>query len=248
MTETISVSRGDGITHLKLSNGVTNALSPQLVSELQNQLNESENASCGLIISGGEKFFSMGLDLPSLLKLSREEMAIFWKNFNQVLLDIYAYPFPTLCAMEGHAIAGGTILALACDFRIACGDKKMGLNEIHLGLPVPYLAYLLLKQVVGDNAAKQLMYSGEFFGFDQAHSKGLIDRLVEPDELLDEARTRVIELMKPPAGTFAAIKANHTTANVSLFKEQMQKQHQLFLDFWFDEQVSKRLKAAAEKF
>ena len=248
MTETISVSRGEGVAHVRLSNGVTNALSPQLVSELLDQLDESAKASCGLIISGGEKFFSMGLDLPNLLELTREEMATFWENFNQLLLDIYTYPFPTLCAMEGHAIAGGTILALTCDFRIACGDKKMGLNEVHLGVPVPFLAYLLLKQVVGDNPAKQLMYSGEFFGFDQAHSKGLIDKLVEPGELIDEARTRVVDLMKPPAETFAAIKANHTAANVSLFKEQMQQQHQLFLDFWFDEQVRKRLKAAAEKF
>ncbi len=248
MTETISVSRGDGVVHVRLSNGVTNALSPQLVSELGDQLRESEQACCGLIISGGEKFFSMGLDLPGLLELSRVEMEIFWKSFNQVLLDIYTYPFPTLCAIEGHAIAGGTILALACDFRIACGDKKMGLNEIHLGVPVPVLAQLMLKQVVGENSAQKLMFSGEFIGFDQAHSMGLIDVLVVPEDLIEDARTRVMDLMKPPAKAFAAIKANHTAPNVSLFKEQMEEQDELFLDLWFDEQVRKRLKAAAEKF
>ena len=150
---------------LTLKNGVTNALSPELVGECLTALYQIKKEAAGLVLCGGTKFLSIGLDLPSLLPLNRSRMSGFWMNFNQLVFDLYTLPFATVCALEGHAVAGGNILALTCDLRLAVQDdgKKIGLNEIKLGVPVPYLADMMLRQIVGDRAASKMILGGEFF-------------------------------------------------------------------------------------
>ena len=89
-------------------------------------------------------------------------MADFWHRFEDMVLALYTNPLPTACAIAGHAPAAGTILAIACDFRfLATGKKLIGLNEITIGLPVPFLADLMLRQAVGDRAATEIEYSGD---------------------------------------------------------------------------------------
>ena len=112
-----------------------------------------------MVLAGGTKFFSIGLNLPELIGLNRKEMAEFWERFTQTVFGLYTLPMPTVCAVCGHAVAGGNILALTCDYRIGSTEnRKIGLNEILLGLPVPYLADLMLRQVSGDRAATERLY------------------------------------------------------------------------------------------
>jgi enoyl-CoA hydratase/carnithine racemase len=132
----------DKVAVVKLNRGITNALNLQLVNELAETLHGVKHDSDvhSLVLgSSNEKFFSIGFDVPELFELTKSDFKFFYQTFNRVCLDLYTLPKPTIAVITGHAIAGGAILALCCDYRfIAEGRKLMGLNEIRLGVPVPY--------------------------------------------------------------------------------------------------------------
>jgi len=234
---------------LRLSNGVTNAISPELVADLANALQRAKKEFKGLILAGGNKFFSIGFDLPSLLQMDRPAMTDFYFKFNQTALDLYAVPLPTACAIAGHAIAGGTILALTADFRFASSGRiLMGLNEVKIGVPVPYLADLMLRQIVGDRAATELNYRGEFLEAQQAQKIGLLDHVCTAEELDQKAIEKVADLAALPRFGFPLIKANRVEEIQSRFEKKGSAKIGLFLDCWFNPEVQELLKEAAKKF
>jgi len=109
---------------LRLANKTTNAINGQLVHDLYQALNVVSNQYKGLVLAGGEKFFSIGLDLPELLQLNQSEMDEFWHAFNHLAYDLFTLPLPTVCALSGHAVAGGNVLALTCDYRLGGSEKN----------------------------------------------------------------------------------------------------------------------------
>lgn len=143
----------DRVAILKLNRGIINALNLQLVNQLAENLQKVRDDSdvhSLVLCSSNEKFFSIGFDIPELFKLTRKDFRVFYQAFNRVCMDLYTLPKPTIAAITGHAIAGGCILALCCDYRfIAEGRKLMGLNEIKLGIPVPYPGDCILRHVAG---------------------------------------------------------------------------------------------------
>ena len=160
----MSVDYQDTVALVRLSRGVTNALDLDLINELGALLERIEHdssASALVLGSGNEKFFSIGFDIPHLFELPRPAFETFYAAFNRVCQSLYTLPKPTVAAITGHAVAGGCILALCCDYRfIAEGKKWMGLNEIKLGVPVPYLADCVLRNIVGSRYARDMMDTG----------------------------------------------------------------------------------------
>ncbi|WP_084456411.1 enoyl-CoA hydratase/isomerase family protein [Desulfogranum mediterraneum] len=249
MTTTIQLEQREAVAVLRLTNGPTNALSPALVQEMRGAVATSRQQAGAMLLCGGEKFFSMGLDLPALLSLNREDMAQFWQSFNQLILDIYTLPLPTISVLEGHAVAGGNILALSCDYRLAgSAPKKIGLNEIKLGLPLPLLADLMLKQVVGERVAAHMSYSGEFMSFQEAEQVGLVDGVHPGEELFDRALEQAGTLAGLQAKAFAGVKANRTETIRARYSQQHQADDELFLDCWFSGPVQEILREAARNF
>ena len=247
--KTVLLEHSEDIAILRLKNGVTNAISPQLVYDLSAVVNECRNLCKGLILTGGSKFFSIGFDLPTLLSLNRNEIAEFYNRFNQAALDLFTLPVPTVCAISGHAIAGGTILALACDYRfVAQENKLLGLNEIKLGVPVPHLADLMLRHIVAERAATEIVYRGEFVTAADARQIGLIDEICTPDTLEARAVEKVLELAVLPAPAFAEIKDSRVAGIRSEFIEKHPAKSNGFLDCWFNPAVRVLLAEAAKKF
>lgn len=237
------------IALLRLDNGVTNAINPQLVNELAEAVEKAGSDYRGLVLAGGEKFFSIGFDLPSLLDIDRVAMTDFFNCFNKLCYDLYSLGIPTACVLAGHTIAGGGILAMAADFRYAAqGRKQIGLNEIKLGIPVPYLADLIMRQLVGDRMATKMIFSGEFIPLDQAHEKGLVDGMFAPEALEKQAIVKISEMAAFDPTAFSAAKANRVETVRLKYKENYQARNQLFLDAWFDAAVQERLKQAAKSF
>jgi len=247
--KTVLLEHSESVATLRLKNGVINAISPQLVNDLGAALNECRNFSKGLILTGGSKFFSIGFDLPTLLPLGRNEIAEFYHRFNQAILDLFTLPVPTLCAISGHAIAGGTILALACDYRFAAQEKNLlGLNEIKLGLPVPHLADLMLRLIVAERAATEIVYCGEFITAADSRKIGLVDEICPSDILEARAVEKVVELAALPAPAFAQIKDSRVAEIRSQYMENHPAKTKGFLDCWFDPAVRVLLGEAAKKF
>lgn len=248
MTRIKTESRGS-VAILRLQNGVTNALGPELLHDLSREITRAEHHFGGVVLAGGAKFFCIGFDLPRLLRLDRAGMTQFLAEFNKVVLNLLTLPLPTACAIGGHAIAGGNILALACDYRFGgSGRMLMGLNEVRLGVPVPYLADLILRQLVGDRKATDLLFNGTLVAVSEAERIGLVDGVVSPKELEAHAVQQIAQLSTLPRAAFAAIKANRHDEVRSRFERHHREKDETFLDCWFSEPVRLLLADAAKKF
>ena len=237
------------IAILRLNNGVTNAISPDLIDDLSEKLITVEKDFRGVVLAGGDKFFCIGFDLPALLMLDRIEMADFFNKFNHLLLSLFTLPLPTCCSISGHAIAGGNILALTCDYRYAAsGEELIGLNEIKLGVPVPYLADLMLRQIVDDRIATEILYSGEFMTIPDAKQLGLVDEIFPHTDVEGQAIKKVTELITLPRAAFSEIKANRVEKIRQRYEENRILKNEKILDCWFSEPVQELLKEASQKF
>jgi enoyl-CoA hydratase/carnithine racemase len=202
-----------------------------------------------VLTSANEKFFSIGFNLPHLYGLPAEDFEIFFRSFNQACLELYTLPKPTVAAITGHAVAGGCILALCCDQRlIADGKKLMGLNEIKLGVPVPYLPDRILHQLVGVGAASEIMEIGEFYPAERALEMGMVDRVLPQDNVLDESVKRIRVLAELPPKAFAAIKRNRVEPIETQVLACLDEKTEEFMDCWYSDQARARLKEAMEKF
>ena len=202
-----------------------------------------------MVLAGGEKFFSMGFDLPKLLLLDRSGMTEFFYFFNKVVFEILTLPVPTSAAIKAHAIAGGTILLLACDYRVAASGKVLiGLNEIKLGVPAPYLPDLILRRIAGDVVASEMLYFGEFIDSLDAAKKGIITSMFPKSDVEDKALEIVASVAKLPAKAFQASKANRVEAIRSRYENSFRTKNEEFLDCWFSSKTQELLSEAAKKF
>lgn len=247
--EQIRIEERGEVAILRLDNGVTNAIGMEMVRELLDAVAEIRDRFKGMVLAGGEKFFSMGFDLPSLLPLDREGMADFFYGFNDVCLAIYTLPIPTVCAVRAHAVAGGHILATTCDFRIAAeGKTKFGVNEIHLGVPLPYLADLIQRQLLPERVATKMMYRGNMFLVGEAMAMGLVDEVAAKAEVEDRALAMTAELSVLPPRAFAGIKENRVAPIRRRYEKRSVKKNEAFLDLWFSEKTQEILAEVAKKF
>jgi enoyl-CoA hydratase/carnithine racemase len=248
MKNVVLEDRG-AIAVLRLAHGVTNAIGPAMVADLRAALREVPQRFRGLVLAGGPKFFSIGLDLPVLLKLNSAEMTAFWVEFEDTVLDLYTLTIPTAAAIAGHAPAAGAILALACDFRlIASGKNLIGLNEIKIGLPVPFLADLMLRQAVGDRAATEIEFTGELLMPEKAQSFALVDGQFPEAEVEARAINKISGIIEGPPFGFPITKGHRTREIRNLFLSSRETVNEGFFECWFDHRVQELLRAASEKF
>ncbi len=248
MSKVVIESR-ENVAIVRLNNGVTNAINTELVDDLSRAIHQVKIEYKGMVLAGGTKFFCIGLDLPVLLKLDRAGMGKFWDKFDQVIADLYTLPIPTVCAVAGHAVAGGAILALTCDYRfVASGRKFIGLNEIKIGVPVPYLPDLMLRQIVGDRAATEVVYRGEMVEPQAALEIGMVDDVLSADDLEAQAVEKIAELAALSQPAFGFIKENRVRDNHHKFVIERESNKEQFLDCWFQESVRELLREAAQKF
>lgn len=239
----------DGIATLRLDNGVTNAISMALLEDVSTALNKVRTEARGLVLAGGSKFFSIGFDVPSLLPLDYEGMMEFYNAFNRVTMDIYTLPIPTVCAVGGHATGGGCILTLACDYRfMADGRKVIGLNEINLGAPDTYLSDLILRQIVGDRAATEMVYNGDLLTPEQASQIRLVDAVMSAEELETKALEKVSTLAQKSSFGFAQLKDNRVEQVRSQYEKNGPEKDKIFVDCWCRPETQELLKEAAKKF
>ena len=248
----VRVEYSDNIAIVKLNRSITNALNLQLVEELGETLREvraNSDVHSLVLASSNEKFFSIGFDIPQLFALTREDFGSFYHSFNRMCLDLYTLPKPTVAAITGHAIAGGCILALCCDYRlIAAGRKLMGLNEIKLGVPVPYLADRVLWQIVGVRYAREITDVGEFYRPEELLRMGAVDQVLSSEQVLQKSIEKARLLGSLPREPLAAIKQNRVEAVAAQVLARIEEKEQLFIDCWYSDKARKRLQEAMKKF
>jgi methylglutaconyl-CoA hydratase len=209
--QTIQLSRGGGIATITLNRPEKrNAISFQLVGELLAALDELEQSPDAqiVILTGTGKAFCAGLDLEelkSLLGKTHEQNLEDSKRMAQLFRRLYDFPKPTIAAVNGAAVAGGTGLATMCDFTLATPDAKFGYTEVRIGF-VPAIVSSMLVWQVGHKIARDLLMSGRMFNAGEAHRYGLVNEVVEAERLMDRARQLAGELMQNSPSSMRATK------------------------------------------
>lgn len=248
----VLLQRQEGIALITLDRGATHAIDQQTITELFAVLSDlaGDDAVRGLLLgSANHKFFSIGFDIPRLLEMSTEEMGRFYHDFNSLCLRLYTFPKPTIAAITGHAIAGGCILALCCDYRIiAQGRKLMGVNELKLGVPVPFLAQQVLAMVCGESMAQEVVETGDLYDATRLFELGLVDQVAPLEEVRPLALARAAELGALPPRGFAGSKLNRVGDVAERFLRRRTEREQEFLACWHSEEAQQLLREAAKKF
>ena len=190
------------VTELHLARAPVNALNPELCNGLTQALASAvANGARGIVLSGGPKVFSAGLDVPFLLSLGDDQAALLqaWTAFFDAARALLNCPVPVVAAMAGHAPAGGCVLALCCDYRImAEGPYRIGLNETQVGLVAPEGIQSLMARVVGPHRAERLLVAGMMVDAAEALRIGLVDELTGIDDVATRARVWLEELLQLP--------------------------------------------------
>ena len=242
----------DNVGIVKLNHGVTNAINLDLVNELSDSIQKakSEFRLHGLVFtSSNDKFFSIGFNLPELIELPEQDLRHFYTSFNQMCIELLTFPRPTIAAISGHAIAGGCILALCCDYRfIAEGHKLMGLNEIKLGLPVPYVADCILRSLVGIRHAREITDTGEFYQPEASLQMGLVDAVLPLEDVLANALEKACLIGSYPENAFATIKRNRIEEIDDQIRAKLEEREQIFLSSWFSKPAQESLQEATANF
>jgi len=168
-----------------------NAVSYELIDDLIRALEEVKNSSARiLILTGAGKAFCSGMDLDNLKALigrTSEQNIDDSRTMASLFRSLYEFPKPTIAAVNGAAIAGGTGLALLCDFTLAVPEAKFGYTEVRIGFVPAIVSTFLLRQV-GEKIARDLLLTGRIFDAAEALKMGLINEVVAPEMLLDRAR------------------------------------------------------------
>src|SRR5947208_12208012 len=190
--KTILVSEQQGVATLTLNRpDKRNAISFELVEELLRALDEiQKSAAQVLIITGAGKAFCAGLDLDDLKLLvgkSHEENLKDSAFMARLFRRIYEFPRPTIAAVNGAAIAGGTGIATMCDFTLAAPEAKFGYTEVKIGfVPAIVSSYLVFQ--VGHKIARDLLMTARLFDAAEAHRYGLVNEIVRAENLMMRAR------------------------------------------------------------
>jgi methylglutaconyl-CoA hydratase len=197
---TIQLAYDAGLAILTLNRpDKRNAISYELIGDLVRALEEVKNSSARvLIITGAGKAFCSGMDLDNLKSLigrTPEQSLEDSRTMVSLFRSLYEFPKPTIAAVNGAAIAGGTGLALLCDFTLAVPDAKFGYTEVRIGFVPAIVSTFLLRQV-GEKIARDLLLTGRIFDAQEALRIGLLTQVVSPTELMDRARALAAQLME----------------------------------------------------
>ena len=198
----------DGVRTLKLAHGKVSAMDLELGEALIEEIARAAEPSVkAVIITGSGSSFSAGVDLFRLIKDGPDYARRFIPVLDDFLRAALTFPKPMIAAINGHAIAGGCILAAACDHRIMTeGSGRIGIPELAVGVPFPALPLQIMTARLADGPLRDLVFSGRTVQIDEAKTLGLIDEKCPAGMLLDRATEVAQKLASIPAGTFALTK------------------------------------------
>lgn len=168
-----------------------NALNPQTLSELgrcAQELVDAGSTRCLILTGAGDRAFVAGADIAAMEKMSAAEGRSMALHGQAVMRRLELLPIPVIAAVNGFALGGGLELAMACDVILASSTAKFGQPEINLGIIPGFGGTQRLARRIGVGAARLLVYSGDMIAADEALRLGLVNRVVDPAELMNEAR------------------------------------------------------------
>jgi enoyl-CoA hydratase len=192
MGNTLLVEREGAVAVLTLNRpDKLNALNAELLGELGNaflELSKDPSVACAILTGSGEKAFAAGADIAAMLEMSTDQARAFSELGHRVCARIEKAPFPVIGAVNGFALGGGCEIALACDFLYANDKAKLGQPEVNLGIIPGFGGTQRLTRRVGIGRARELCYTGDVIGAEEALRIGLVNAVVPQAELMTKVR------------------------------------------------------------
>lgn len=249
MSEPVIVERREEIAIIRLRGGRANAMSTDLLEALSRVVDQvTASDARAAVVTGDDKVFSAGLALPDLVDLDRAAMAERIDGFAVAMRRVLECPMPVVAAVNGHAIAGGCVLALMCDARIAAtGGAKVGLNEVQLGIGLPAVVVEPLRLRVPPTSLTAIALEGRLFSVDDARAAGLVDEIVAPGELEPRAVARAAELGRASRAAYAQVKRALIRPALEAIDRVGTAEREAWLDTWFSPPARQLLRAAVAR-
>jgi enoyl-CoA hydratase len=221
-----------------------NALSAELMTWIVEQLRGAGGEP--LFITGAGDAFSAGLNLKEVVTLSAAGMERFLDALETMVDALYGYPAPTVAFVNGHAIAGGCIVALACDMRIGLGNDaaRIGLNEVPLGLRFPPKTWRMVKHRLSPPALERVVLEGGLYPPAQALRLGLLDEVVANES---EARAMAERFASSPRDAYVAAKRALRSGALSVTEDERRQYLSEVLPTWTSGDLKARLEARLRK-
>ena len=205
---TLTLTDRDGVAVLAADRPPVNAMNLELLDELVTTVEQlAADVPAALVLAGRPGAFSAGLDLKAVPAYEPDEQRRMVEGINRMALGVYGLPCPVVCAITGHAIAGGFVLAVCGDHRVASSEGRYGLTEVKVGVPYPQGAIGVVRAELTPAAARILVLGNRLVDADECLRLGAFDEVVEPDSVVDRAVEVARELAELPADVYALTKA-----------------------------------------
>ncbi|HXU69513.1 MAG TPA: enoyl-CoA hydratase/isomerase family protein [Polyangia bacterium] len=240
----------EDVAILRLQGGKANAMSSEVLDLIERLIDRFEASEArAAVLVGYERYFSAGLALPLLVELERPAMKAFIDRFGAVMLRVFACERPIVAAVNGHAIAGGCVLALQCDWRVMIDapEARIGLNETQLGIGLPSSVLEPLKLAVPAASLVPIAYEGLLFTPAEAQGLGLVHELAAAGELEARATSRARALATVPSTAVAQVKLGLRRPALEAIARHAAEETERWLDTWFSPPARTRLQAAVAK-
>ncbi len=244
-----SVEQKEGVSIIRMQSGKANAMNPDFFRELSARLTELETNPGPLVLTAEGEIFCAGLDLPGLGVMNRPELEVFFQQMDDALLQLFRFPGPTVAAINGHAIAGGAVLAHACDTRImARGKARIGLSEVAVGVSFPSVPFELVRGGIAPRYAREILQFGTLYGPEEAANRGLVDEVVAASDLVEIARARAGRLATDSLQAHAIIKRQVNRVVLERIAANKKEDDRAFFDNWFSPACQRRIAATIAGF
>lgn len=240
----VQIQFAESIATVTLARGKVNALNLEVVRQLADAFAglRDNTAVRGVILTGRGPFFSFGFDVPELRVLPRERFAPFVREFTTLYANLFTFPKPIVAAINGHAVAGGCMIALAADYRLmVTGKPLIGLNEVTFGAAKFAGSVEMLRHAVGGRWADRVSLLGRLYSPDEAHSMGLVDEICEPDKIPGRALAVATEYAHGDPSAYSAIKRLIRGPVGETMAAREDAAIRDFLDIWYSESTRRQL-------
>jgi len=240
----------DDVVVLRLEGGKANAMTPDLLDTLEHMIDGFERGpAAAAVLTGYERHFSGGLALPHIIDFDRIELRGFIELFSRAMTRVFACEKPIVAAVNGHAIAGGCVLALMCDWRIAVDDPatRIGLNETQLGIGLPAIVIESLRAAVPPASIVPIAIEGTLLGPREALALGLVHELAPAGDLVARAIAKARTFAARPRAAIAQVKHALRAPALETITRTAEHEADRWLDTWFSSEAQARLRAAVAR-
>jgi len=218
------------------------------IKENLNGLHEDKSVQGLIITSNVNKIFSAGLDITEMYQPDEERLRTFWTTLQEVWMGLYGSRLATAAAITGHAPAGGCLISMCCDYRVMNREEhfKIGLNETKLGIVAPQWFADTMRNTIGQRETEMALMAGTMYSPTEAASIGLVDEIVDADQVESVARKKIDELVRIPAHARHESKMRMREECINRLAESQSQDTDKFVSFCMQPMIQKGLGAYME--